>query len=417
MVIKAILPLVFLFFGTFSQAQQGMQFLEAGSWEEVLTRAKKENKPIFLDAYTTWCGPCIMMAKKVFPLPEVGAFYNANYINVKVQLDTTSRDSDKVKKWYKDAHYLMTTYGINAFPTYIFFSPDGEALHREIGASDAEKFIAKGRNALNPDKQYYRLTREFNQGNRDTDFLRKLIKAATDTYDNANVPVYAKAFYNAKPDLLAPENIELVMQLTKTSEDTGFVLMQQYPEKFDGAVKKQGTAKEAVLAIILQEEFYPNLNDGENLLENIDWEGLKKNVAKKYPSYAYAATLRAKVMYYRVKEDFPAFTEAVTTLLNFEGETALEPQMLNGFAWMVFEKCDDLHCIMHAIGWSKKSVELEPDPMFMDTYANLLHKSGNTHEAIRWQKKAIELLKEQGEDTDEYEETLQKMEKGEKTWQ
>jgi thioredoxin-related protein len=420
MFIKAILPLVFIFATTFSYAQQqakGMQFLEADSWEEVLKTAKKENKHIFLDAYTTWCGPCIMMAKKVFPLPEVGAFYNANYINVKVQLDTTSVDNEKVKKWYKDANYLMTTYGINAFPTYIFFNPDGQAVHREIGASDAEKFIAKGRDALDPDKQYYSLVRDFNKGNRDPIFLHKLMKAAVSTFDNTNIPVYQKAYFASKPDLLAPGNIELVMQLTKTSADTGFVLMQQYPEKFDEALKKKGAAFETVTAIILKEEFYPNLNDGENLLEKVDWAGLENKAALKYPDYAHAAALRAKVMYFRVKQDFPAFTKAVTQMVESESGAPVDAGTLNGFAWMIFENCDDINCIIQAIAWSKKSVELNADPMFMDTYANLLHKSGNTKEAILWQKKAIGLLKQQGEDANEYEETLQKMEKGEKTWQ
>jgi type IV secretory pathway VirB3-like protein len=357
-----------------------------------------------------------MMAKKVFPQPEVGAFYNANYINVKVQLDTTTRDSEKVKKWYKDANYLMTTYGINAFPTYIFFSPDGLPVHRTIGASDGDKFIAKGRDALNPDKQYYRLVREFNQGNRHPDFLRKLVKAATDIYDNTNVPKYAKAFFDSKPDLLAKDNLELVMELTKTSADTGFVLMQQYPEKFDEALQKKGAASETVIAIILKEEFYPNLNDGQTLLENIDWEGLEKNAAKKYPEYAHAATLRAKVMYFRVKQDFPAFTKAVTEMLENESGSPVEAETLNGFAWMIFEKCDDMNCIMQALAWSKKSIDMDEDPMFIDTYANLLHKTGNTKDAILWQQKAISLMKVQGEDTEEYEETLEKMKKGEKTW-
>jgi hypothetical protein len=54
--------------------------------------------------------------------------------------------------------------------------------------------------------------------------------------------------------------------------------------------------------------------------------------------------------------------------------------------------------------------------MYIDTYANLLHKSGNTTDAIKWQKKAIAILKQDGEDTADFEETLAKMEKGEKTW-
>ncbi len=407
---------MFISLGTMAQTEAGMNFIKAESWAEVKAQAKAENKYIFLDGYTTWCGPCIMMAKKIFPLPEVGEFYNANFINVKVQLDTTEKDNDHVKKWYKDGHDLMTAYGINAFPTYLFFSPDGEIVHRAVGSSDGERFIGKGKDALNPDKQYYSLSREYEKGNREAAFLRKLLKAAQESYDSKNIPIFTKAFFDSKPDLLTVENLGLVLELTKSSTDTGFILMQQYPEKFDDAFKKKGTANEIVISIILKEEFYPNLNDGEKLNESIDWASLENKVALKYPRYAHPATLRAKVMYYRMKEDFPAFASSVTDLMKSAGDTPIEPEALNGFAWMIFEKCNDMNCIMQALSWSKNSIEGNNDPIFIDTYANLLHKSRNTPEAIKWQKKAIEILKQKGEESDEYEETLAKMEKGEKTW-
>ena len=53
--------------------------------------------------------------------------------------------------------------------------------------------------------------------------------------------------------------------------------------------------------------------------------------------------------------------------------------------------------------------------MFMDTYANILHKLGNTKEAILWEKKALALVKSE-EEKKTYQEALTKMEKGEKTW-
>lgn len=42
---------------------QGMTF-ETGNWASILKKAKKEKKLIYLDAYTSWCGPCKMMKKK-----------------------------------------------------------------------------------------------------------------------------------------------------------------------------------------------------------------------------------------------------------------------------------------------------------------------------------------------------------------
>jgi thiol-disulfide isomerase/thioredoxin len=393
-----------------------MQFIEANSWEEVVAKAKSENKYIFLDAYTTWCGPCIMMAKKVFPQPEVGEFYNANFINVKVQLDTTGKDNDHIKRWYKDGNMLANKYGIRAYPTYIFFSPDGEAVHRAVGSSDPQTFINKGKDALDPDKQYYRLATEFGKGNRDAAFLKKLISAAQNAYDRQNLPAYAKAFYQAEKDLLNPENLKLIAQLTETSKDTGFVMMQQYPDKFDDALGKPGEADKIVSWIILREEVYPIVTKGGEIVgTEPDWTLLKKQLEAKYPAYASAALLQGKIMYYRAKGNFPLFAASVSELMNSDGKK-LSAEMLNGYAWEIFEKCDDIKCIQEALVWSKKSLETNKDPLFIDTYANLLHKSGNTKDAIIWQQKAIDILKAQGEGSEEFEEILEKMKKGEKTW-
>ena len=48
---------------------QGIQF-ETGSWKEVLQKAKQENKLIFVDLYTTWCGPCIQESPAFAALSE-----------------------------------------------------------------------------------------------------------------------------------------------------------------------------------------------------------------------------------------------------------------------------------------------------------------------------------------------------------
>ena len=47
-----------------------------GSLKDAKAKAKKENKLIFIDCYTTWCGPCKNMSKKTFVNKEVGEYYN-----------------------------------------------------------------------------------------------------------------------------------------------------------------------------------------------------------------------------------------------------------------------------------------------------------------------------------------------------
>jgi thiol-disulfide isomerase/thioredoxin len=422
MQLKSLLPFILMFIslGTIAQTDAGMDFIKAESWAEVKAKAKAENKYIFLDGYTTWCGPCIMMAKKIFPLPEVGEFYNANFINVKVQLDTTEKDNDHVKKWYQDGHDLMVKYKINVFPTYIFFSPDGEIVHRAVGSSDATTFINKGKDALNPDKQYYALARQYDKGRRDPEFLKKLSYASRNAYDNENMKKYSREYLASQRDLLTPENITYLTEFTQSTRDTGFALMLKYPEKFD-AVKKPGFAVNETRSMILNEDVFPIIfpknGDPTDNPSAPDWSAIEKMLKKKYSSdLAVQATLQGKIFYYQQKDNWTLFSKSVTEMLT-KYPTSLHPEMMNSYAWKIFESCDDMECVKQALGWSKISNDKQQDdPMLLDTYANLLHRTGDTKNAITIQKKAIEILKKNGEETDDYEETLAKMEKGEKTW-
>ncbi len=45
---------------------QGIKFEKTLSWPEICEKAQKENKYIFVDCYTTWCGPCKKMDQEVY---------------------------------------------------------------------------------------------------------------------------------------------------------------------------------------------------------------------------------------------------------------------------------------------------------------------------------------------------------------
>jgi thioredoxin-related protein len=113
----------------------GIKFFH-GTMAEAKAKAKKENKLIFIDCYTTWCGPCKSMAKKTFTNKEVGDYYNKNFICVK--MDMESGEGPK----------LQSTYSVEAYPTFLFINSKGEVKHRELGYIDAVRFIEVGKIAL-----------------------------------------------------------------------------------------------------------------------------------------------------------------------------------------------------------------------------------------------------------------------------
>ncbi|MGO4709461.1 thioredoxin family protein [Chryseobacterium sp. 2TAF14] len=111
--------LSFLFLAAIAFAQ-GIKF-EEGNFKSILAKAKKENKLVFIDAYAVWCGPCKLMVKNIFPLKPVGDYYNANFVNAKIDMEK-GEGIDLAKK-----------YNVKVFPTYLFINGDGEEVHRTIG--------------------------------------------------------------------------------------------------------------------------------------------------------------------------------------------------------------------------------------------------------------------------------------------
>jgi thioredoxin-related protein len=401
-----LLLLFVLPFALYAQ-DKGVNFEHELSWSEVQAKAKEENKYIFMDCFTTWCGPCKYMTANVFPQAEVGEFFNKNFINVKVQMDKTGGDNESVKKWYDDAKAIADKYRIAAYPTFLYFSPEGKLVHRVVGGGEAKDFIAKSSDALNPSKQYYTLLENFNSKlKKEPADIRNMALASQSIYDQVSAAKYAVDYLATQKNLMTKDNIEFMSQFTNSSKDKGFDTFLKQGDKIDKIMGK-GAAAKKVKQIILEEEIYPNLKSDVAP----DWQALHTLVAKKYPTYSDEIISGIKVQHYQSKEDWPNFQTEVISYMKKYGGTA-SPEELNALAWNVFEYCADPKCVEQALEWSKRSFKETQNPMFMDTYANILYKIGKKDEAIVWEEKAMALSN--GEKS--YQETLDKMKRGEKTW-
>jgi thioredoxin-related protein len=106
----------------------GIQFTEA-PWAELLKKAEKENKIIFFDAYTSWCGPCKMLQKNVFTRADVGEYFNANFINVKKDMEIG------------EGPMLANKYPLEGYPTLFFINGKGKVVMQSIGYIEGEQLI------------------------------------------------------------------------------------------------------------------------------------------------------------------------------------------------------------------------------------------------------------------------------------
>jgi thiol:disulfide interchange protein len=132
------LVLLLLAAATGLQAQTeatGIQFFH-GTFAEAQAKAKKENKLIFMDAYTSWCAPCRFMAANVFTDQSVGEYYNAHFINLKVDMEKGEGPD------------LSRRYSVMAYPTLLFIDGNGEVKSRTMGGKPAAEFISLGQKVV-----------------------------------------------------------------------------------------------------------------------------------------------------------------------------------------------------------------------------------------------------------------------------
>ena len=72
---------------------------------EAVEKARAENKLVFVDAYTTWCGPCKQMDKNTFSDENVAAFFNEKFVNLK--LDMERGDGLTIQQRYKISTQIL----------------------------------------------------------------------------------------------------------------------------------------------------------------------------------------------------------------------------------------------------------------------------------------------------------------------
>ncbi|MCF0167637.1 MAG: thioredoxin family protein [Bacteroidales bacterium] len=152
-------------------AQEGISF--TSGWDEALSKAAAENKLLFVDCYTQWCGPCRNMDKNVFNLYSVGTFYNGNFVSVRV--DAESEEGIPVAQ----------QYDVRVYPTYLFIDPKTrEVVHRSTSRQEPEVFIFTGESALDPVKRSPYLEQKFSEGETDPAFLLDYANYKGSVYDS-----------------------------------------------------------------------------------------------------------------------------------------------------------------------------------------------------------------------------------------
>ena len=339
--IFSIVVVLILVVFRFSNAQEirfidnGGIIFETGTWEEVLKTAKEKDKPIFVDAYTVWCGPCKWMTANVFPTEDAGNFYNGHFINYKLDMEKG------------EGVGFAKKYEVRSYPSYLFFNSEGELIHRSAGSKPVEAFIEDGENALNPDRALYSLKAKYDDGDRSDELLYEYAYALRNA-DLKNTQEVAKEYLETQSDddLLSEKNWKFIEKLVYDINSHAFKYLEANSEKFS---EKYGA------------------ND------------------------VYKKIGLAKLQYYMAEKNWKSYSEVAFKIL--DNDKVNDAGFLNEVAWTFYENVDDTGLLEKALNWAKRSIEIEEDYYNTDTYAALLYKLGRYDEALEAAEYAIEVAK------------------------
>lgn len=132
------------------------------SFAEAQKAAKKEKKLIFVDFYTSWCGPCKYMANTIFPQKAVGDFMNDKFVCVKYDAEKEEAD-------------LVNRSNLQAYPTFIIFNADGTEVNRKVGGGSAESFIADMDRLRKAEFTPEKIRERYNNGERTPNLIKAYV--------------------------------------------------------------------------------------------------------------------------------------------------------------------------------------------------------------------------------------------------
>jgi len=223
---KTFLAAVILTLLTLSAKADGIDF-NKGNWEAVKVAAKAQNKVIFIDFYTDWCAPCKFMAQTIFPLKNVGDFYNKNFICV--QINAEKGEGIELRK----------KYAVGSYPTMLYTNDKEEIVYRTSGSTSANEFIDQGKLALTApsgDLAKFKAKYQENKLNKE-ELYSYYLRVKAQGQPKETKEVFDKYFAEAAN--VSADMFQTIITSVNSSESKAFIYLEKHREEFSKLVGKE----------------------------------------------------------------------------------------------------------------------------------------------------------------------------------
>jgi thiol-disulfide isomerase/thioredoxin len=382
---------LFIGFSAFSQDRK-IEFRHL-TWAETLEASKTENKPIFIDCYTTWCGPCKWMSANIFTDNSVADYFNENYIAVKFDMEKG------------EGLDLANQFKIRAYPTLVHTNAKEEILFVSVGADpDPKSYIANAKQALDPENNllYYQANKDEIMSNPKKMLGYFKMMSNANMVTQSDVDAYFKQF--PVKEWTSDSNWEII---TMTLMDGNNEIFKTIVENDNLFTDKHGVEAADFIANIY---FY----DLANMFYRAKTDEQKSAYAKKKRETLSSDFSQIKKVEFMIDSFEAERTGEWETFSKLNAENGLKyyaenANKLNDIAWSMYEHTENSSYLNSALAMAEKATKLSESHAIMDTYANLLLVTGNPQRALEVETKALELAKKEGSNTKSYEEVISKI--------
>lgn len=336
---KKIISGLFVFFSIIILAQEEIQFQDL-PLKDLIAKAKKENKIVFIDAYASWCGPCKMMERNIFTKKSVGNYYNSNFVNARFDMEKgEGRD-------------IAAKYGVRSYPTYLFLNGDGELISQNSGYMEESLFLSMAQDVNSPNNKKGSLKDRFAKGEKDPEFLVNIMKLNSSTdFDFAKKASERYFETKKKTDELSKDDIGYLLFFLKSVEDSNY---------------KVFTDRKAEIIKFLPENTYTEFGNQLKLSkiveESLDLKNKKINDehflknAEPLVGKEEARTRlnQIKLGYYEQNNNFSEYEK--TALEYYKNSDSFDTNELLKTAWVFSDNVKTPSSLKKAVEWAEKSV-------------------------------------------------------------
>ncbi|MBC7555931.1 MAG: thioredoxin fold domain-containing protein [Chryseobacterium sp.] len=362
-------------------SQESINFSQK-PFAQLLAQAKAEKKLVFLDAYASWCGPCKLLEKNIFPQAAVRDFYNKTFINTHIDMEKGEGPA------------IAQKYMIRSYPSLLFINGDGEIIQKALGYMGEDDFLALGKEVGNPINATESPKALFEKGEKDPQFLETIIKNnANSDYDFAKKAA-ERYFEGKKAKELTKEEVSYILYFVKTTKDQ---LYKTFIENKDEILKsiplKTYTQFDQQIKLSEVLEAAVNQTDGK-INEDYYFKNAIPIVGK---LEAEAALNRLKIALYPQLGNFEDYEKAA--LEYYKNPDNFEAAELNRASWIFSQNITDKEGLNAAKIWAEKSVMKGETPENTYILAKLYQKTDDIEKAKSFAKMSKDISQQSGKDS------------------